>query len=206
MKCALVSYWHDIEALVSALTQYDKVYACELAAYNLLNMGVQVDTVLSDFDSVQFAAFEQFNTELIVLPTVKDETDTRALLQHIMATEPEAEVTLYNDFTGRLDHGLALLSLFNVHKRLMVKTATTMMYRLEAGNHVIKQVKGYDYISFLALNGVRDLQISDLKYELNATDVLPFIDLTISNEFIGTNEAQVSFTMGQLLVLYTRDG
>jgi len=205
MKCALVSYWKNIPNLLLELEQYDKIFACELAAYDLLHAGVKLDRVISDFDSVPRTAFARFDVNTESLLAEKNETDTHVLLAHIVKEFPDAAVTLYNEFADRVDHALALLSLFNVKEDLVIKTPVSLLYRLTAGTYDVSVKPIYHYISFIALTKVTKLKITGLKYPLASKDIGPFADLTISNELSEGVDGTVAFTTGELLVIYAKD-
>lgn len=205
MKCALVSYWNDVDRLLPELATYDKVYAVEAAAYALLQRGVQVDKVIADFDTVPVASFAAFDVDIEILPARKNMTDTHALLQYIIEAYPLAEVVLYNAFTGRIEHALSLLSLFDEKQDLIIKTPATQMTRLDAGSYALEPKAGYRYLSLLALSPIRGLEIKHLQYELEPTDLTAFSDLTISNEFTPMKSGNISFLSGSLLVLYSKN-
>ena len=205
MRCALVSYWCDIDAIINELAQYDFVFACEQAAYDLLQKGVCLEKIISDFDTVSSDKIHTLATNMTILPTQKDETDTVALFHYILEQFPDASITLYNEFSDRIDHALALFSLFQRKPSLIIQTPATQISCLAAGKHILSPLKNYQYISFLALDTVTNIELIHFRYPLKKAALAIFSDLTVSNEFIAEQPATVNFDSGRLLVIYSRD-
>ncbi|MGL5042608.1 MAG: thiamine diphosphokinase [Culicoidibacterales bacterium] len=210
MKIAMVTFWPKIAAIGDELKKYDYVFACEKAAIDLIRCGVALEAVVSDFDSVDeplltIKALEAV-TAVTVLPKIKDETDTHALLMYILTNYTFEELVLYNSFDSRIDHALCLFSLFEKVGDLKIRTAQTLISRIEPGSHVIKWNEDFTYISFLALSPIENLSITKMKYEIETKRVSAFSDLLVSNEFLTPSlHGQISFSDGQILVIYAKD-
>lgn len=205
MKCALISYWKDITGLKEELKAYDKVFAVERAAYELLKQGIVIEKVIGDFDTIEQATFSKFDVEIEVLPSEKDETDTTTMFNYINQTYPTCAITIYNEFADRIDHALVLLSLFEKRSDLKIITPKTEIQCFVAGWYKIEVKKSYHYISFIALTEVSNITLKNFKYPLKHSRLMPFSDLTISNEFINTDGGTLFFEKGKVLVIYSRD-
>jgi len=206
MRYAVVTYWHDLTTICEELRSFDKVFACELAAKKLLESGIIIETIISDFDTTSMADITRINnnTKIIKLSKAKDETDARALLTHVVSQYPAATIVLYNAFDTRVDYALSLLSLFELSTHLIIKTPNTVIQELLPGVHLIAKNNNFPYISFIAIESVTNLTLNGFLYPLVNHKISPFSDLTVSNELL-TEEGEVSFSGGRLLVIYSRD-
>ena len=205
MRYALVSYWHDIVTILPELKEMDLIFACEQAALDILQAGLSVEKIVSDFDTVSVEALTAFTEAVTILPTRKNETDTTALFLHILEKYPSGEIVVYNEFAGRVDHALALFSLFQQHQDVCIKTPQSLLFYKKPGTYQIMPHKDYCYISFIGLTAIKNIQLKNFSYPLQKESLPPFSDLTVSNEFIGTENGELSFEKGELLVIYSRD-
>lgn len=206
MRCAVVTFWPDITPIVAEIAAYDVVFACEQAAYDLLRHGVSVHTVISDFDSVEITKLEQYDVKLLSLRRDKDYTDGVYLANYVYKEYPQAAITVYNSFGQRIDHALALFSLwYSGSEHVTIKTPHTLLRCFEAGTYNLPREKDYSYLSFIVLSEVRSLQIQGLKYPFMAELVPPFTDRLVSNEWTDNHEGMISFISGRLLVIYSHD-
>lgn len=209
MKVALISFWEDIESLKKIIVAeaYTHIFACEAAAFSLLSEGIHVNAVIGDFDTQLLPSFSELNTLFVVFPEKKDVSDTHAALNFILKKYQniKKEITLFNDFSGRVDHTLALLSLFTLDNQLKIITPSSKIQYLTRGEHMIKNLRGYKYISFIALEQLQKLTIQGLKYNLDIAYIEAFSDQLISNQFLPSKNGYISFEKGHCLLIYAKD-
>ncbi|GBU10568.1 thiamine pyrophosphokinase [Erysipelotrichaceae bacterium] len=209
MKIAVITFWKDISVLIPKLGGYDAIFSCEQTAVNLLAEGIRLEAIISDFDSISQdgPTLEQIQaeTQVMVLPEEKDETDGHALLQYAKQKYPGAKLDVFNQFDTRVDHALAHLSFFYTYDNMTLYTPKTKIKMVKAGNYDLKQSSAYRYISFICLTQIEGLSIIGLKYELRNQIVQPFSDLLVSNEYIAGMSAKLIFEKGELLIIYSND-
>lgn len=210
MKIAVVSYWKDKKSLVEKLQNFDAVVATEQAALDLMAAGIPLLAAIADFDSIadraqQIALLENY-TEVIELPAEKDLSDTRAMLDYVANTYPHAKLTLLNTFDGRVDHSLALLSLFHQYPQLHILTPQSKLELVTPGTHEVMNLRNsYKYISFIVLEQVSDFEIKNFKYDTKQDMVEVFSDFLISNEFLTEKDGILFFSEGKILIIYSND-
>ena len=101
------------ERLRRATEHTDFAIAADGGLAHAVALGVRVDLVVGDLDSVdmaQLAAAEATGTVVERHPVAKDETDLELALERAAGRHP-AELTLVGLLGGRIDHELANLSL-----------------------------------------------------------------------------------------------
>lgn len=207
MKIAVITYWDNIDELIKLLEaeQFDKLFATEQTALALLQRGLSLSGVVSDFDSIDIKQFAAFNVPIVQLPTEKDNTDGLALYYHVEDHYPDSKISVYNNFDVRIDHALSLLSILHQNHRVTLYTPDSKIVMLFAGQHAVVPDKNYQYISFVAIARCHDVHIQHLKYETNLIRINPFSDVTVSNEFVGNSNGKITIGKGQMLMIYSRD-
>lgn len=170
---------------------FDLLVGVDRGALFLAENQLPLAVAIGDFDSVtaeELAMIRAVADEVIVAPAEKDDTDTELALKLIFERFPDAEVTLFGAFGGRLDHTLSNLFLptekaltpFMMQLRLE-DGQNTVSYR-PAGTHAIFPEKGKTYIAFMS---EADLTITGAKYELTA-------DQFFKKKIYGSNEFQAN--------------
>lgn len=189
----------------------DVVVAVDRACLWLVEQSYPINLAVGDFDSVTASekALIALQAEyLIEAPAEKNDTDTELALQLIFQRWPEAEVTIYGAFGGRLDHELSnlflpshpQLSAFMQQIALVDQQNHVTFY--PKGQHCIQQESGMTYIAFL-LEGEGQLEIANAKYPLHAGNYFQRKSYG-SNEFVD-GPITVTVPDGYLVVLQTRD-
>lgn len=91
-------------------TDFDYFVGVDRACLRLLELGLPLDLAAWDFDSVSRSELEMIQSAAKIvwlLQLKKDDTDTELALKIIFQLYPEAEVTIFGAFGGRIDHMLS---------------------------------------------------------------------------------------------------
>ncbi|MEX2784870.1 thiamine diphosphokinase [Streptococcus sp. H49] len=190
---------------------FDYLAGADRACLTMLEQGLPLDLAVGDFDSVtaeELAVIQQSAQELVSAAAEKDDTDTELALKTIFTRFPQAQVTIFGAFGGRIDHMLANLflpsdpDLAPFMRQIKLRDAANTVCFLPSGRHQIVQDEGMAYISFLT-DSDADLIIIGAKYELTPNRFFKKKIYT-SNEFIG-RPITVQCDSGYLLVIQSKD-
>lgn len=212
---------------------YDYCIAADSGLVSADKIGVTVDYMLGDYDSVDedVLAKYQGNVPGDRYPAEKDYTDTelaiKTALDKIKAgngrNNPEdpdeqsaalhASVTVIGATGTRLDHTLANIGLLEQIERegvdgYIVDAHNMIRMLIMPGKDMVKissrgQFGGY--VSCIALTPVvHGLTMKGFKYPLDNHDLLQGVSLCVSNE-ITDEEGEISLKEGKMLVLETQD-
>ena len=199
---------------------YDKVFAVDKGLEYADALGLHIDYILGDFDTVNTALLKSYQKQIdsgsldaIIEyhPVKKDAADTE--LAVLKAIEDGADsITILGATGSRLDHVLSnigLLSLTagkNVDCRIV---DSCNRIRLLTGNThcCIKKAEQYgEYLSFIPLTPmVKGLTLTGVMYPLTDRTVYQSSSLTVSNQ-ITEEEANIFIKEGELLMIESRDG
>lgn len=187
----------------------DIVVAVDAGAEALTRAGLMPDILVGDMDSISTATrqtLEARGVEVVLLDTVKDETDTEAALR-LAVERGAAVVTVYGALGGpRLDHlvgNLMLLAspwLAGVGVRMVDDQHEVL---LAGGDVVFAGARG-DTVSLLPLtSAVADVRTMGLLYPLNGETLVRSSTRGVSNAMTGP-EARVTHGDGVLLLIHYR--
>lgn len=162
------------------------------------------DVIVGDFDSAKSRLSDISSVEC---PTHKDYTDTERCVD--LAIERGCkEIELIGAFGGRVDHEFS-------HYCLMayaLKKGASLV-AVDEKNEAFMKDKPFritdrkkKYVSFFAYGGtVEGLWLKGLKYELEGVSLRCDTTLSVSNEFLSDEDAEISFDKGILLVILSED-
>lgn len=184
----------------------DFVVACDAGYRNAERLDLRLDLIVGDFDS---APQPKTAHETIVLPHVKDDTDTqyaaRWLLEH-----GYDQITMLGALGGaRLEHTLSNLAtgLYLAKNGVDVLLADehSELHFLVPGRPLSLQRENWKYLSVFPLEGkLGGVCIRGAFYPLEDAELTADYPLGVSNEF--TEEtAHLSCTSGSGVVVLTRD-
>lgn len=191
--------------LAGRLPRAARVIAADSGLAAAAGLGLTVDLVVGDLDSVDAATLEaavDAGTEVERHPPAKDRTDI-AIALDAAVRHGARRVTVVGGHGGRLDHHLAntLLLASDRYAELDVDA-----FMGSAHLHVVRDrvtlagVPG-ELVSLLPLHGpVRGITTTGLLYPLEGEDLLPGSTRGVSNELTGT-AATVSVDAGPLLTV-----
>lgn len=179
-----------------------------LAAYNL---GLEVDFILGDFDSVPANLLSEYKnsaSKILRFPSKKDKTDTEIALELALEQKPGI-IDLIGATGSRMDHTMA-----NIHLLMPALEQRVNAKILDPNNKIylknqsftIKKDEQYgDYISLLPFSSkIEELTLRGFKYPLDGITLRAGSSLAISNEIMD-EVAYVEFKEGILVVFETRD-
>ena len=197
--------------LTEANRDFDLFVGVDRGAFYLLKQGLPLDLAIGDFDSVsdeELLRIKAGAKEVIQAQPEKDDTDLELAVLACFERYPDAYLTIFGAFGGRLDHALANVFLPSNDKiasymeQLIVVDSQNCIRYVPSGRHEIMPVEGMDYLAFLSTEDV-PLTIEGAKYPLNETNFF-FKKVYASNEFID-RPVFLSFDKGYTVVIYSKD-
>jgi len=166
-------------------------------------LGIRVDIVIGDLDSVSATALEiakRRGTRIQHHPVDKDATDLELAVTHARE-KGVSSVIVIGGHGGRMDHFLANASLLAAVPGLDVewRTATSRAHRVN-GTLCLQGSPG-ETISLLAFGGpAKGVRTSGLRWPLHDEDLQPDSTRGMSNRFV-EEQAEIAVADGNLLVV-----
>jgi thiamine pyrophosphokinase len=191
---------------VPELDKDDLIIGVDVTAYYLLKAGYHIVAV-GDFDSCDVSQYKYINEhceDLIIHPSVKDETDLAIAINYALDQKVD-EITIHGAFIGnRMDHLFGNLTLLKKSDTVKINIVDdyNKCYLLRPGKYKIESNK--TYISFFAIEAVKELSLKGFKYSLENYDLNVFDPLCVSNE-MEENDNLITFNEGLLLVFESND-
>ena len=183
----------------------DYIVACDAGYRNAAVLGVKPDLIVGDFDS---APRPDTQGDMIVLPHVKDDTDTqyaaRWLLEH-----GAKQVTLLGALGGaRMEHTLANIAtglfLARAGVQVILADERSELHYLLPGQPLSLPRGDWMYLSLFPVDGsLTGVCMSGVYYPLSDATLTPDYPLGVSNEFTATT-AELSCAGGCGLIVLTR--
>lgn len=187
----------------------DFIVACDAGYRNAARLGVRPDLIVGDFDS---APMPKTDRETIVLPHIKDDTDTQFAARWLLEHGYE-EVVLLGALGGaRIEHMLANIStglFLALHGiRTILADARSEMHYLLPEYPLELERKNWKYLSVFALGApMTGVSLQGVYYPLqNATLSELDYPLGTSNEFTEPTARLQCRTGHGLIVLTRADG
>ena len=174
-------------------TDFDYFVGVDRACLYLLELGLPLDLAVGDFDSVselELDVIQSTAKSCKKASAEKNDTDTELALKITFQLYPEAEVTIFGAFGGRIDHMLSNIFLVSDPE------LAPFMRR------ICLREPGMTYVSFLH-EGDGELTILGAKYELTSMNYFQK-KIYSSNEFID-GPIQVLVPNGYVIVIQTKD-
>ena len=177
----------------------------------LIEQGITPDLAVGDFDSVsqqEFKLIQKQAKEVLCAQPEKDDTDLELAVTATFEHYPNANVTIFAAFGGRIDHTLANVFLPSNPKiapymeRLALQDEQNLLTYRPAGKHLIDPIEGMAYVAFMPTQDIA-LTIEGAKYPLNEKNFF-FKKVYASNEFID-RPVFLSFDRGYTVVIYSKD-
>ena len=194
----------NYELIRSYFRPSDYYVYCDCGLKHQEALGVSPDLVIGDFDSHEKP---QDLHNVIVLPVVKDDTDTIFAVKEGIRRGYE-DFLLVGATGGRQDHNLgniyALLMLKNAGKSALMVDDWSEMKIITAGE-AVRVKRGWRFFSLLNIAGTaRRISIMGAKYNLDGGEILPDYQYGISNEVMN-DEAVITLKEGSLLLVCVRE-
>ena len=190
---------------------FDLFIGVDRGSLLLIEQGICPDLAVGDFDSVsekELALIYSQSKEVLQAQPEKDDTDLELAVKAVFARYPQAQLTIFGAFGGRLDHTLANIFLPSnpeitpYMQQIRLCNAQNELRYCPQGRHEIKPVAGMNYLAFMPADDSR-LTIEGAKYPLNESNYF-FKKVYASNEFIDEPvflECQSDY----VIVIYSKD-
>lgn len=187
------------------------VIAADIGYQHARALGLSVDVVVGDFDSLASDDPRLTDPGLIIErhPQDKDVSDLALALRFAWNTGATS-VDVLTGGEGRLDHlvvGLMLIAnTENIDQRIVTHCGASRAMALKPGKPFDLDVVSGSWLTLLALGGDTRVSTSGLRWDLAASDeISSFSSLGLSNEVVG--RPVITVQQGILLVVVTsRDG
>jgi len=177
----------------------------------LLEQGLPLDIAVGDFDSISEVDFRKIQAQakqVVQSIPEKNDTDLELALKTVFEDYPDAAVTVYGAFGGRLDHFLSNIFLPTdpdlapyMEQIQLVDEQNRLVFR-PAGSHEIQPDPTMTYVGFMPV-GEGHFEITGAKYPLHPENY--FLKAMYgSNEFLD-QAIQVSLDRGYLVIVYSKD-
>ena len=190
---------------------FDLFIGVDRGSLFLIEQGICPDLAVGDFDSVsekELALIYSQSKEVLQAQPEKDDTDLELAVKAVFARSPQAQVTIFGAFGGRLDHTLANIFLPSnpeitpYMQQIRLCNAQNELRYCPQGRHEIKPVAGMNYLAFMPADDGR-LTIEGAKYPLNESNYF-FKKVYASNEFID-EPVFLECQSGYVIVIYSKD-
>ena len=208
-RCVILSACPVSPALKELLRPDDFIIACDAGYENCRRLGCRADVVVGDFDSAPQPE-EAAGEGLVVLPHVKDDTDTEYAAK-LAASRGYDEALLLGALGGRrLEHTLANLctglGLEQRGVRAVLQNERSRVTYLLPGQTRTYPRGDYFYLSVFPLEGrAEGVQIRGAFYELTDATLTAGYPLGVSNEYApGSDAITLSVREGALAVIETK--
>ena len=190
---------------------HDVYVGVDSGCLKLLEQGLPLDMAVGDFDSVSETDLNNIKAQakqVVQSVPEKNDTDLELALKAVFDAYPDAAVTVYGAFGGRLDHFLSNIFLSTdpdlapyMEQIQLVDGQNRLLYR-PAGCHEILPDPAMSYVGFMPVGGGH-LEITGAKYPLHPENY--FLKAMYgSNEFLD-QPIQVSLDRGYLVIVYSKD-
>lgn len=191
--------------------QYKTIMCVDKGLRAAHDLGVQVDCVVGDFDSVTKELVESYRkkgSKIIELNPIKDATDTQVALEWAMDSGARS-IHILGATGTRLDHMLGSIHILMIALKRNIPAYIMDDYnKLYLMDHsfTLKKEDAYgDYISLIPLTEqVEGVTLVGMKYPLLDATMKIGESLGISNE-IQDEEAMIQWQRGIFIVMETKD-
>ena len=190
---------------------FDLFIGVDRGSLLLIEQGICPDLAVGDFDSVsekELALIYSQSKEVLQAQSEKDDTDLELAVKAVFAHYPQAQLTIFGAFGGRLDHTLANIFLPSdpeitpYMQQIRLCSAQNELSYCPQGRHEIKPVAGMNYLAFMPVSNSQ-LTIEGAKYPLNESNYF-FKKVYASNEFID-EPVFLECQSGYVIVIYSKD-
>ena len=196
----------DYRTVGEMLRQDDYVIFCDCGLRHMDGLGAEPDLIVGDFDSY---SNPEFDTETIVLPCEKDDTDTVFAVKEALRRGFE-DFLLIGVVGERLDHTLGNVSiLLMLDSEGKVGTIIDDYSEMEIVSDRCEMPciidDSYVYFSLINISGTaRGVTIRGAKYPLENAEITCEYQYGVSNEVLPGCTAEVSVGEGRLLLVKVR--
>ena len=196
----------DYGTVSAKLRQDDYMIYCDCGLRHMDGLGAEPDLIVGDFDSY---SNPEFDTETIVLPCEKDDTDTVFAVKEALRRGFE-DFLLIGVVGERLDHTLGNVSiLLMLDSEGKVGTIIDDYSEMEIVSDRCEMPciidDSYVYFSLINISGTaRGVNIRGAKYPLENAEITCEYQYGVSNEVLLGCTAEVIVGEGKLLLIKVR--
>lgn len=193
----------DYEFVRSYLNEDDYVVYCDCGLKHMDALERRPDLIVGDFDSHENP---NLDIETIVLPTIKNDTDTVFAVKEALGRGFE-DFLLLGVVGARLDHTLGNVSILLMLDTMGKKAKIVDDYsEMEIVSDKIAEVDDiWQYFSLLNITGVaEDITITNAKYEIQDAEIDTDWQYGVSNEPLPGQTTQIKVGNGRLLLVRVR--
>ena len=201
-KCVIVggADIRDYGRIRELLTEEMVFIFCDSGLRHMEALGRKPDLIVGDFDS---HVNPHMDVETIVLPHVKDDTDTVFAVKEALRRGFE-EFLLIGVVGGRLDHTLGnvaiLLMLDSAGKKAVIADDYSDMEIVSRERALVPD--RYSYFSLLNITGTaKGVTIRNALYPLSDAEITCEYPIGVSNEVLPGKTAEVTVKEGRLLII-----
>ena len=196
----------DYGTVSAKLRQDDYMIYCDCGLRHMDGLGAEPDLIVGDFDSY---SNPEFDTETIVLPCEKDDTDTVFAVKEALRRGFE-DFLLIGVVGERLDHTLGNVSILLMldsegKKGTIIDDYSEMEIVSDRCEMPCIIDDSYVYFSLINISGTaRGVNIRGAKYPLENAEITCEYQYGVSNEVLPGCTAEVSVGEGRLLLVKVR--
>ncbi|MEO5974114.1 MAG: thiamine diphosphokinase [Ilumatobacteraceae bacterium] len=194
-------------SVAGSLPAYDFVIAADSGLHGAQALGLTVDVVIGDMDSVDEHVLDKATRDGVIVERAsqdKDATDTELAL--LFAAERGAKyIVVVTGGGGRLDHQLGVLNVL-LHPRLAdIKVEmfwdTAQVFLLRGPGTAIIRGRHGEMVGLLPIGGdAIGITTEGLAWPLERETIPAYSTRGVSNEFVG-NLATIALSLGHLLII-----
>ena len=200
----------SMDGLGLHMSEADLIIAADSGYNNASRLGVRPGLLLGDLDSIDRGALapdELEHIERIIVPAIKDDTDTQLAVDTALERGAD-EIIIIGGLGGRLDHTLSTVFLLEYIKdkgaRGVITDGRNRVRIMESGEELTIK-RGYKYLSLVGLTDTCEgVSISGVFYPLKDAVLERKYAFAVSNE-ITADAAEISLSKGILLGIESRD-
>ncbi len=204
-KCVIVggADINNYEYIKTLISKDDYIIYCDSGLKHMDKLGLKPSLIVGDFDS---HVNPHMDVETIVLPVVKDDTDTVYAAKEGVKRGFE-EFLLIGVTGGRLDHSLANVSILlylraNGRRAQIIDDYSVMKIVGQKTEYIPDK---YSYFSLVNITGKAEgITIKNAKYEIQNAVITTDYQYGVSNEITPGKVAEVSVSDGELLLIMVR--
>lgn len=201
------------------MSEADLIIAADSGYNNASRLGVRPGLLLGDLDSIdrkKLAPDELEHIEKIIVPAIKDDTDTQLAVDTAISRGAD-EIHIIGGLGGRLDHTLSSVFLLEyIADRgagaVMTDGQSRVRVMKTAGEPVSLMIpktfdgeNGFKYLSVVPLTDeCEGVRISGVFYPLDGVTLERRYSYAVSNE-ITSDHAEITLERGTMLVIESRD-
>ena len=187
----------------------DLIIAADAGYLTAQRMGVEVDVLLGDFDTLGVENIPE-GIECLRVPAEKNDTDTQLAVQ-VALERGATEIVIVGGLSGRVDHTLSSLAILEYlwerkeRRVYAIFTDGKNRARFIRNSGVILAREHYRFFSLIAADPkVKGVTLEGCKYPLKNGQILRTHQWAVSNEIVG-NCALVEIKRGGVWVIESMD-